>query len=70
MRYLGLENLPTFDNPNPQGAIPQSGEIGYACQGKQIDSCRKFLEKYSGGRAVDDDMMRNTLCMPCKGAKK
>jgi len=66
MRYLGLEQIPTFDLPHPAAALPQAGELGFACRGKQVEPCRAFLQKYSKTH-VDDEVVRTTLCLPCKG---
>jgi len=59
MRYAGLEDIPTFDEPH--GKTKSKYHLGHACQGEQIPNCLKFYQNFFTD--FDEQKLETMVCV-------
>ena len=76
IRFCGITDIPTFDQPDQAPAAVPDGRLGQACGGTKIEPCRAWLQARAPKRTVegreiqmvvDDQTLATVLCRVCKG---
>lgn len=78
MRFAGVTDIPTFDNPHPVKDASKPKGLGHACGGKKIEGCLSWFQQYAPKRVTEGKEIRMVvteqdlaqhMCRTCKEGK-
>lgn len=78
MRFAGVTEIPTFDNPHPVADRTKPKGLGHACGGKKIEGCQSWFQNHAPKRVAEGKVIQMVvteqdlaqhMCRICKEGK-
>ncbi|MDH3279909.1 MAG: hypothetical protein OEQ18_02125 [Gammaproteobacteria bacterium] len=79
MRFAGVTEIPSFDNPYPVTDARKPKGLGHACGGKKIEGCQSWFQAHAPKRVTEGKMIHMVvtehdlaehMCRICQEGKR